>query len=221
MENIWGILTSALVFGLFSSLHCVGMCTPLTAQFNRHVSQHISYQIGRLLSYQILGALLFFSSGQLLKLFSIQIQQYALYILIAIYVLLAIAVLLKKQSNYLFGSYFQKIFQKLFTKVAPIKNKLLHSGGIGLLSGLLPCGLLHTFLLGVIPIHEYWIAFLYISAFWIGTSPLLALGNYSFFKFRKKLQMISPRLISSTYVLMAVYLVYIKYSILSNPAFCH
>lgn len=60
----WVIFISALLLGLASSLHCIGMCGPLVMSVPvQHLPQHkklfgiLLYQFGRIATYMILGVL--------------------------------------------------------------------------------------------------------------------------------------------------------------------
>ena len=61
---MWALVTTAWVMGLFSSLHCVGMCGPLALMLpvqhlnanERFVSLFL-YQAGRIITYASLGLL--------------------------------------------------------------------------------------------------------------------------------------------------------------------
>ena len=59
---MWAVLTGGLIIGLFSSLHCVGMCGPLALSLPVHhlsASQRfvalLLYQTGRVITYTALG----------------------------------------------------------------------------------------------------------------------------------------------------------------------
>ena len=56
------MLVTAFIFGLLSSLHCVGMCGPIAMMLPvdqnnqvKKISQIITYHLGRLLSYATMG----------------------------------------------------------------------------------------------------------------------------------------------------------------------
>ncbi|MBT8205366.1 MAG: sulfite exporter TauE/SafE family protein, partial [Eudoraea sp.] len=72
------MLLSALVLGLMGSLHCIGMCGPIAfmlpvdhKQPVKKAVQVLTYNIGRLLAYGVIG-LLFGFIGKGLYLFGIQ-----------------------------------------------------------------------------------------------------------------------------------------------------
>jgi hypothetical protein len=58
------MLISALVFGLISSLHCIGMCGPIAMMLpvdhknpSKKTIQILTYHLGRLTAYATLGLL--------------------------------------------------------------------------------------------------------------------------------------------------------------------
>ena len=74
------MLYSALIFGLLGSFHCVGMCGPIAfllpvdrKNSAKRVLQLISYHLGRIFTYSLLG-LVFGIVGKSLNLFGMQQQ---------------------------------------------------------------------------------------------------------------------------------------------------
>jgi hypothetical protein len=170
--------TSAFLIGLLGSLHCVGMCGPLmlVAHAGGTGSDHkwsglLLYQSGRILTYALLGLLFgFFGWGA--HLFGVQreiaIATGALLILMAVFNINAekhIASLgwlsqLQFKLRTTFGRYLKK-------------NNASARFGLGVLNGLLPCGLVYLAILGAANSPGIGWGMLYMACFGIGTLPLL------------------------------------------------
>ena len=108
------IIISAFSFGLLSSLHCISMCGPLVSQTSNSAKGHFLYQCGRLISYLILGFILFFLASNLFNSISKTIQEFSLYFLILLYFYVGIKIWFKKSDSFVFSSFFSKKYKKYF-----------------------------------------------------------------------------------------------------------
>lgn len=181
------MLWSAFIFGLLGSFHCVGMCGPIAFLLPldrksrpKRVLQIISYHAGRLFTYGSIG-LLFGFVGQRFHLFGIQQQ---LSIAIGAGMIALILIPSKVLNRYNFS-------RPLYTAVAKVKSamgtaiKKKDPGTfftIGLLNGLLPCGLVYMAVFGALASGGVGEGALYMVLFGAGTIPLMTsaiyLGNF-------------------------------------------
>jgi len=185
----------ALMTGIVGSLHCIGMCGPIAIALplgNKGILSRISgglaYNIGRILTYGILGAL-FGLLGQGIEMAGL--QQWASILLGIAMILSVIAPAVfrgKVKFEQFFFGYAGKMissFRKLFT-ISSIPSLFL----IGLLNGLLPCGLVYIAIAGAINTNNVISGILYMIIFGIGTIPIMLaiplLGNMVGNTFRKK-----------------------------------
>jgi len=177
-----GVLISALVLGLAGSFHCLGMCGPIVVALPLHgntLPQKIYggtlYNLGRTVTYGIMGAILGLL-GQGLEL--VGFQQV---VSVIMGVLMVVSVLfpslfrnqydLTKSSFKLVGK-LKKSISNLFS-VRSFQSLFF----IGLLNGLLPCGLVYIALAGALATGHAGTGTLYMLLFGLGTIPmLLALG---------------------------------------------
>ncbi|TBX67545.1 sulfite exporter TauE/SafE family protein [Flavobacterium silvisoli] len=195
------MLYTALIFGLISSLHCIGMCGPIAMMLpvSRNNSakkaiQIMLYHAGRLTSYATLG----FLFGLLGKgLYLAGIQQH---ISIAVGVLMiAIAVVPEK----IFAKY--NFSRPIYTAISKVKSSLGQQFKrkspdalftIGLFNGLLPCGLVYAALFGAIAMQNITGSTLYMILYGVGTIPLMSavvyVANFLALPFRNKLQKAVP-----------------------------
>jgi sulfite exporter TauE/SafE len=195
------MLYSAFIFGLISSLHCIGMCGPIAMMLPvdrtnpvKKTTQIITYHLGRLTAYASIG-FIFGMLGQGLFIAGIQ-QQLSIFIGIAM--ILIVLTPEKVFSNYNFSKPIFKIISKV--KVAlgnQFKSKSYNSlFTIGLLNGFLPCGMVYVALFGAIAMQSVSFGVLYMTLFGLGTVPLMSsvvyLNTFLTLPIRNKIQKIIP-----------------------------
>ena len=169
----------AFYIGLFGSIHCIGMCGPLAfaipageAGRGRFVFDKFIYQIGRIVSYSLLGLLIGFIGRQI---WLLGVQQ-GVSIASGILILMAA-----------FSRLFKLSFARSATgnKAFSLVNRSLvyavkHRWGhlfIGMLNGLLPCGFVYLALVGAINTSSAANAMTYMFFFGLGTLPLMLLAT--------------------------------------------
>ena len=195
------MLLTALLFGLISSLHCIGMCGPIAmmlpvdhANSTKKAIQIMLYHAGRLTSYATLG-LLFGLVGKGLYLAGFQQR-----ISIAVGVLMIIMAIIPERvfARYNFSRPIYKLISKVKTSLgSQFKRKSPDAlFTIGLLNGLLPCGLVYAALFGAIAMQNVTLGVFYMLLFGLGTIPLMSavvyVTNFLSFPFRNKLQKMVP-----------------------------
>ena len=173
------MLYSALIFGLISSLHCIGMCGPIALMIPvdrtnpaKKVTQIITYHIGRLSAYATIGFIFclvgkgFFLAG---------IQQ-RLSIFIGIAMIITIVTPERVLANYNFSKPIYRLISKIKSSLGKqFKNKSYQSlFTIGLLNGFLPCGMVYVALFGAIAMQSVPFGVLYMLLFGIGTIPMMS-----------------------------------------------
>ena len=177
--------TIAFFMGLIGSLHCVAMCGPLLmalpASGKAHtqiVINRLIYQIGRILTYGALGALIgFISVGATYKGW-----QQGLSLLTGILLIgMALFTFLGHRSSVIIRAQ-QKLFAPLFKKMG---YWLYRPGGnfvAGMLNGFLPCGMVYMALATALNTGNTWSGAQFMLLFGLGTLPLMLLtgiaGNY-------------------------------------------
>lgn len=168
------MLYTALILGLVSSLHCVGMCGPIALMLPytegvrwRVFFETLTYNVGRILTYTFLGLLFgFLGKGLAVVGFS--------QVLSVLFGLIFIGLALKKNGlegidQYLNQHYAQKI-RKAFSRF--LKNK---SGFfiLGVLNGLLPCGIVYWAIAASLMTFNPVQGAAYMFIFGAGTLPLM------------------------------------------------
>jgi sulfite exporter TauE/SafE len=192
---------TGLTIGLVGSLHCVGMCGPIAValplgkrSFADRAFGGLLYNLGRTITYGAMGAVFgFLGKGIELAGF----QQWAS-------ILLGVVMIMSVFFPYFFKGQFnpdklgQGITLKLIGKLRKMfgnhskKNLLI----IGLLNGLLPCGLVYVAIAGAINTNDVLTGVLFMIAFGLGTIPLLLAvslaGDFIGSALKKKLNRIIP-----------------------------
>lgn len=195
------MLYSALIFGLISSLHCIGMCGPIAMMLPvdrnnpaKKVIQIMIYHLGRLTAYASLG-LVFGILGKGFYMAGIQQQ---LSIVVGV-LMITIAIVPEK----LFMKYnFSKPVYKIISKVkSSLGNQFKRKSPdalftIGLLNGFLPCGLVYAALFGAIAMQNVTLGVSYMLLYGLGTIPMMSavvfISNILSVPLRSKLQKIIP-----------------------------
>ncbi len=164
----------AILLGFFGSFHCVGMCGPIAMTLPVHnkpllikYSLILLYNLGRITTYCVLGLV----AGIIGKSFLIGGFQQTLSISIGVLLLIYVFVPLKNTSTgYLFFLSIKTSFERLFSKGT--RSSLFF---IGVLNGLLPCGLVYVGLAGATATSDYLKGLLFMAGFGVGTIPTMLL----------------------------------------------
>ena len=210
--NMLTIFIAAFTMGIIGSFHCVGMCGPLALSlpisndnFQSKFFGAFLYNVGRVTTYASFG-LVFGLIGKSLVLFGFQ-QWLSIILGGIIIVLLVLPKLfphLNKKLNFT-NSFFEKLrpaIGRLFFK----KNQS-SLFAIGLLNGLLPCGLVYIAIAAAVATGGLGSSVLFMAAFGLGTLPVMwsiaFFGNYIGIGIRQKIRKAYPYMM----VLMACLLI--------------
>jgi hypothetical protein len=190
-----------LTIGLIGSFHCIGMCGPIVVALplKKHsmlskITGAVLYNSGRVLTYSILGILF----GLLGK--GIHMAGFQQWTSILLGVAMIISVLFpfvfreKITISGLFSGFAARLIiklKKLFTDRSYFSLLM-----IGLLNGLLPCGLVYVAIAGAINSGNILSGALFMMLFGIGTIPLLLIATLASDaigqKVRSKMQKVVP-----------------------------
>lgn len=176
-----------LVTSFLGSSHCVAMCGGLVLSLgNSKGSRLLGYHLGRLTGYSLLGALAGLMGKKVFdsELFS-ALPWFAATLMGFSFIILGVQVL-RGQSPALF-----KIPSTYLIKLHQLTGNAAFT--IGLFSALLPCGWLHTFVLGAVATRNPIQGALYLNLFWLGTIPALSLTQVISDSLLKPLKRIAPR----------------------------
>jgi len=195
------MLYTALIFGLISSLHCIGMCGPIAMMLpvdrnnpTKKAIQILLYHAGRLTSYALLG-MLFGLLGRGLYVAGIQ-QQISIIMGVLMIVLALVPEKVFARYNYSrpIYNFISKVKTSLGSQFKRKSPDALFT--IGVLNGLLPCGLVYAALFGAITMQSVTFSISYMLLYGLGTIPLMSavvyVSNFLSLTFRNKLQKMVP-----------------------------
>lgn len=172
------IPTLALVLGIlsssfFGSWHCAAMCGPIATLMSTRNSL-LAYHLGRLFSYVFLGILAGLLGQFFLKSDFVSLRWISSLVLAFILVCSGLSLifpdLFKKISHLTAWSH------KVFSLIKKLQAfHIGHSGFvIGLLTALLPCGWLYTYVTAAVASRSPWAGALTLFLFWLGGLPSLS-----------------------------------------------
>lgn len=204
-------LIAAIVLGFFGGFHCIGMCGPIAMALPVHnksalqkVFTILVYNAGRIGTYSVFG-IVFGAIGQSFALFGLQqILSITLGGLILVFVIVSY-----------FGKVENPLLAKIYFYVNSIKTKLTglfrkrtYSSffSIGILNGLLPCGLVYMALAGALASGGVVKGAIFMVCFGLGTVPFMfAVTYYSnliSIKVRNRMRKVVPVVVAVMAVLM-------------------
>lgn len=175
--SIWYL---AFFTGFFGSVHCLGMCGPLAFAVPSRYSNwwmvlldKMLYQLGRILSYCLLGVLVGLVGRQL---WMSGLQQF-ISVVSGILILAAGASRIFKIKTPGVSPGGFGFFHKVFSYA--LKHKANHLI-TGMLNGFLPCGFVYLALAGAVTAGDTVDAVRYMALFGIGTLPLMLVATFGF-----------------------------------------
>ncbi len=195
------ILISALILGLMGSFHCAGMCGPIAIALPLHgntVPQKIFggtlYNFGRTITYGIMGAI-FGLLGKGIQMIGVQQK---------ISVIMGVIMIISVLFPALFKNQY-RMDKSMFSFVGKLKKRIGEMFSIrsfqslffiGMLNGLLPCGLVYMAIAGAIGTGNALEGTLYMILFGLGTIPMLLsislAGNFMSQAIRRKINKLIP-----------------------------
>jgi sulfite exporter TauE/SafE len=191
----------AFMMGILGSFHCIGMCGPLALalplsnnSFFAKLSGAFIYNAGRIVTYAVFG-LLFGLIGQTASLFGL--QQW-LSICTGAIILVFIFLPRKYKIQTSASNYTNGFFAGIRSKLASLFSQKNHSSlfVIGLLNGLLPCGLVYMAIAGAIATGSAGNSIVFMASFGLGTLPVMwsiaFFGNYVGVSIRQKMRRAYP-----------------------------
>jgi len=168
----------AFLTGLFSSLHCVGMCGPIALALPKgnqgrsaFVANRLLYNFGRTLTYILLGVVV----GLLGESIAFSGYQQGLSIALGIGLLIVGLLSLNNENRFLALPWLDKLMLRLRKALGrrlgnPTPKATL---SIGVLNGFLPCGFVYLALSGAAISGNVLDAASYMAFFGLGTIPMM------------------------------------------------
>ena len=168
------MLWTALILGFAGSLHCVGMCGPIALALPSHgrsdVWNKVIYNLGRITTYALLGTIM----GTIGE--GIQFAGFQQGLSIGLGIMLIVLLLFTSNSfNLISIPFLSKAFFKLKQKLSILLKDSSPSSlyNIGVLNGLLPCGMVYLALSGAMATGDIVHGIGYMILFGLGTFPAM------------------------------------------------
>lgn len=192
---------TAFAIGALGSFHCIGMCGPIALSVPMGgksglagIIRGLSYNLGRITTYALLGIIVGFSGKQLMFGGFQQGLSIAVGVLILAFILLPKAFTKRLDPTSKFAQLFIKLkssFQGLFKSKSPVGPLAL-----GLINGLLPCGLVYVGLAGALALGDSLSSAGFMAAFGLGTVPMMITvilaGDLISLQWRTKVRKLMP-----------------------------
>ena len=204
MTDLVPALGAAFLTGFLGSAHCVGMCAGISGLFAAHIEiaslrsrvpMALTYNIGRLASYVILGfAVALLGSGAVAGMPALAGPVRLISGMVIVLIGLQIA------FSWRFLQPIERMGSVLWAKLAPAAKGLLpvtslpRALGLGLLWGWLPCGLVYSVLLLAATSTRATDGALVMLAFGLGTLPAMLATGLGAAKLSQLLQQRGARL---------------------------
>ena len=188
MSHLWLPYITAFTVGLVGGVHCLGMCGGIIGTLSmqlpgprtggRQLAYQLAYNLGRVSSYVVAGALMGGLGMLLVSWLPIQTAQKILLASAGVFMLLL--------GCYLTGWWMalnrvEAVGRLLWKRIEPWGKRLLppatplHAFGLGLVWGWLPCGLVYSMLIQAVSSGSVWGGAAIMAAFALGTLPNLIL----------------------------------------------
>jgi sulfite exporter TauE/SafE len=181
--DTWPLMSAAFITGLLGSAHCFGMCGGISGLFavnasvttnRKQFTKAVAYNLGRVLTYAFLGVMVAVVGRTAVD----QIPRLAAPTRLASG-LLIILIGLQVAFGWRILAFVENAGAKLWHKVAPAAKSLVpvetlvQALGLGLIWGLLPCGLVYSVLLIAATTVKPVSGGMVMIAFGLGTMPAM------------------------------------------------
>lgn len=203
-------LLAAISLGFLGSFHCIGMCGPIALSIPVKRTSSLSvfmgsliYNSGRIITYAVMG--LFF--GLLGQGFALAGWQNIISVTLGISILALLFLPDLSKLPFNIGLIF-RLLENLKSRIRKLfgVHTMRSLWLIGLLNGLLPCGLVYLGIAGSIATGNAVKGSLFMAAFGLGTFPAMmaitAARDYISIRFRERIRKVVPVFISTMAVLL-------------------
>lgn len=205
-------ITGAFLVGLMGAGHCIGMCGGLVGAFSQQLPRRasdnillgqlkfiLSYNLGRIISYTLAGALVGGSASLLSTLFSLDAYLVSMRVFAGVMMIITGLYIAQIWAGVV---QIERVGKWLWRLISPVANKLLpitdlrHAFAAGLLWGWLPCGLVYSTLTWAVAANSAQQGALIMAAFGLGTLPALVSAGVAARYFAQLVQQRKVRIFS-------------------------
>ena len=227
MDSI-DIISLITIAFLGSIGHCIGMCGGIVIAYSsakvdegtsklKASMSHLAYNLGRVTTYVFLGAI-FGAIGGVVSFSNVAIATLTIIagifmILTGIFLLGKLNFLTKLEHSFFKSKWYQESFREA------IKSKSLYSFFfLGLLNGLLPCGLVYFFAVTAASTGSAFWGAIVMLIFGLSTIPsLFTLGMFTSILSKSNIRKVMMNLSSIVVIIYGLYTIYRGYDFIKNP----
>lgn len=210
--TLWPIILSGFTLGAAGSLHCAGMCGPLSlalpvqhfSAFNKFLALFL-YQVGRVITYSVIG-LLFGLAGRQLFLAGYQ-QWFSIGMGLVVLALAGLYLLSKKRIHLSFLGPFYQSVQGIIMRILRSSTSVMSFLLLGMANGLLPCGMVYIALATSLSFTQTGESVLFMAMFGAGTLPAMLFIGYAGVMIKPELRSVFRRMTPVFISLMGVLLI--------------
>ena len=181
---LWAVMISGFTLGTAGSLHCVGMCGPLSLALpvqglskSKKFFSLLLYQLGRIITYSSIGLL----SGLAGRSIYLAGYQQAFSITMGAFVLvLACLYFLKGKTLHL--KFLNRFYSFVQQEIGSMLRSMKGPSGflfMGMANGLLPCGMIYVALAATFSFTEISQSVVFMAMFGAGTLPAMMMVAYA------------------------------------------
>jgi|JFJP01.1.fsa_nt_gi hypothetical protein len=217
-------LLSAFLVGLFGSVHCIGMCGGIVGSLTMGISPEVResplrlipyllmYNLGRILSYLLIGVLAGFLGQQLSQVLPLENPRMVAMWASSIFMIILglyiggwwrILTVLEKA-----GSQLWRYLEPLGRRFLPVRTPF-HALGLGMIWGWLPCGLVYSVVAFAVTTGDTVQGGLLMLAFGVGTLPMmLTLGATANWLVRITRHSIVQQIIGALIIVFGLFIIF-------------
>lgn len=205
------LLIGGFMLGATSSLHCVGMCGPLSlalpTQHLGMVGRVVSilfYQFGRVITYSLLG-LVMGLFGRTIYLAGYQ----QLFSIVIGSVVVILSVMYFLQRSYRSFSWLNALYRPVQQLMIKVMHRAEGPFGflvLGMVNGLLPCGMVYLAIAASLSFSQVWETTSFMAMYGIGTLPAMLMvafaGRMMNMELRQAFKKIAPVFVLATGIVL-------------------
>ncbi len=178
-DSIWLVPFSIFLGGLIGSPHCMSMCGPIVLNFANQKSKLLAYQIGRMISYCLVGAFVgAFGEALLGHNRPGWLSQVSLLVIGLLLFTNGYRAIAGKSLHLPLPLFLNRLSMRLWRclRVSHLPQAVT-AAAAGFFTVFLPCGHLYSFLIGAVATGSALKGAAFMFAFWLGSAPLLSFSG--------------------------------------------
>ncbi len=227
-NNLSTVLGGMIPVGVFlasliGSFHCLSMCGGLSfvaTQGSRFTGATL-YHVGRLIGYLSLGAVAGSFGKAVLGSTTYEWVNHLATITIALGLLFTGILMWRGHRLEVLGGSRSSFISSILKRVINHKNHYARAGFMGLLTALLPCGWLYSFVLAAIVAETPFAGAMVLLFFWLGTLPPLVIGREVYRAAISPLLQSAPKLSGGIFIALSVIALMLKYYPIDHSSHSH